>query len=155
MSRERRAFAKRPAACRSGVTNGSALFLEGVDGRSATARRFRDVLAQIARDLGGAETLSEGQRQLARRCAMLSVECERLEASAIGGDEIDFHRFGQLVDRLGRALRRLGLELMPCEDDDDGPGVNVEALNRAEREALIAVLDGRLKARRRPSREET
>jgi hypothetical protein len=39
-------------------------------------RRFRHVLASIAADLGGVDRLSEGQKQIARRCAMLSVECE-------------------------------------------------------------------------------
>ena len=73
---------------RSRISNGSAL-LEGIDGRSATARRFRDVLNEIVSDLGGSDRLSEGQRQLARRCAMLAVECEKLEALGVAGGAID------------------------------------------------------------------
>ena len=93
------------------------------DGRSATARRFRDLFEDICADLGGRETLSEGQRQLARRAAMLSAECERLEALA-GRDErpgainwkdeaafkFDVNVYGTLCDRLGRLFDRLGLE---------------------------------------------
>src|SRR5271165_5756399 len=67
-------------ATRSAVSNGSQLFVDStVDGRSKEARRFRDVLAEIVSDLGGADHLSEGQRQLARRCALMSVECEKME----------------------------------------------------------------------------
>jgi hypothetical protein len=47
------------------------------------------VFNEITNDLGGPELLSEGQRQLIRRCATLSVECEKLEGLAVMGDEID------------------------------------------------------------------
>jgi hypothetical protein len=57
---------------RSKVTNGRQLFIDG-DARLKVSRRLRDVLASIATDLGGADRLSEGQKQIARRCAMLSV----------------------------------------------------------------------------------
>ena len=52
---------------RSKVTNGRQLFIDG-DARLKVSRRFRDVLARIATDLGGADRLSEGQKQIARRC---------------------------------------------------------------------------------------
>ena len=94
---------------RSRVTNGRDLFLDGVDGRSAEARRFRDVLAEIVSDLGGADHLSEGERQLARRCAMLSVEAERMEATAVGGGDLDLEAYGSLTNTLWRALSRIGL----------------------------------------------
>jgi hypothetical protein len=97
---------------RSRITNGSAI-LEGIDGRSAPARRFRDVLAAIVADLGGAERLSEGQRQLARRCSMLSVECEKIESEGVQGKPIDLDAYGALTDRLGRAFQRLGLKRVP------------------------------------------
>ncbi|WP_174513834.1 hypothetical protein [Methylocella tundrae] len=66
-------------------------------------------MAEIISDLGGAEGLSEGQRQLARRCALMSVECEKLEAKSVAGEPIDLDVFGQLSDRIGRAFQRLGL----------------------------------------------
>src|ERR1700730_445189 len=49
---------------RSKLSNGKILPLN--DGRSATARRFRDLVIDIAADLGGKEHLSEGQKQLIR-----------------------------------------------------------------------------------------
>ena len=68
------------------------------------------MLAEITSDLGGADLLSEGQRQLARRCATISIMCERLEGEAASGAEINLELYGRLTDRLGRALQRLGLE---------------------------------------------
>jgi hypothetical protein len=95
------------------------------DGRSATARRFKDLVEDIAADLGGKDHLSEGQRQLIRRAAMLSAECERMEAMAARNDRrpdgaiawkseatfvFDLEIYGALCDRLGRLFGRLGLE---------------------------------------------
>ena len=74
----------RSRVSRSRVSNGSALFITG-KGTSPYARRFADILAEIVSDLGGADQLSEGQRQLARRAASLSLACERLEAVVCDG----------------------------------------------------------------------
>src|SRR3954464_15855756 len=101
--------ATRSAVSRSRVSNGTHLFVSEIDGRSREARRFRDVLGEIVSDLGGPDTLSEGQRQLARRAAMLSTQCEIMEGEAIAGRAIDLEAFGKLTDRLGRAFQRLGL----------------------------------------------
>jgi hypothetical protein len=94
---------------RSKVPDGQLPFIEG-DTRRKISRRFRDVLASIVTDLGGAERLSEGQKQMARRCAMLSVECEKMESAAGAGLPFDVDRYGLLTDRLGRAFQRLGLK---------------------------------------------
>jgi hypothetical protein len=84
------------------------------DGRSATARRFKDLVEDICGDLGGAANLSEGQRQLVRRAAMLSAESERLEAMAVRGEpDFDIDLYGMICDRLGRLFGRLGLERRP------------------------------------------
>ena len=95
---------------RSRVTNGSKL-LPLADGCSVTARRFRDLYEDISADLGGVAMLSEGQRQLIRRAAMLSAESERMEALAARGEaEFDIDLYGMICDRLGRLFGRLGLE---------------------------------------------
>jgi hypothetical protein len=95
---------------RSQVGNGKKL-LPLTDGRSTTARRFKDLVEDISGDLGGKAMLSEGQRQLIRRAAMLSAECERQEAlSARGEAEFNCELYGTMCDRLGRLFGRLGLE---------------------------------------------
>jgi hypothetical protein len=98
-----------PLRCRSAVTNGRRLHVVAPPD-TAWARRFRDVLAQIVSDLSGAEGLSEGQRQLARRAATISIQCERMEGEAAAGAEINLEEYGRLTDRLGRAFQRLGLK---------------------------------------------
>ena len=40
---------------RTRVTNGKALFLDGVDGRTLAARRYRDLFYSFISDLGGTE----------------------------------------------------------------------------------------------------
>ena len=102
--------AKPLPSTRSRVTNGSTLHAGEVDGRSAAAKRFRDVLGEMIGDLGGADLLSEGQRQLCRRAALMSVEAEKMEAAAVAGEAFDLDAFGALSDRLGRCLNRLGLK---------------------------------------------
>jgi hypothetical protein len=94
---------------RSRITNGKDLF-SGVDERTAWVRRFRDILSEIISDLGGEVGLSEGQRQLARRCATIAIQCEAMEGYAAKGENIDLDTYGTLTDRLGRAFQRLGLK---------------------------------------------
>jgi hypothetical protein len=94
---------------RSAVTNGKRLHVVR-PGDTAWARRFRDVLGEIISDLGGVGAgLSEGQRQLARRCATIAIACEQMEGEGAAGNPIDLDVYGTLTDRLGRAFQRLGL----------------------------------------------
>lgn len=113
MGHVRRSLTSKSRSTSSKVTNGSKLFLPGVDGRSAVARRARDIFDAICSDLGGHDRLSEAQTQLVRRAAMISIQCEQLEAIAAAGREIDLDVFGKLTDRLGRTLQRLGLKRQP------------------------------------------
>ncbi len=95
---------------RTRVTNGKALFLEGVDGRTLAARRYRDLFHSFVSDLGGMEVASEAQLQLARRCATMSCQAEVMEAEFIAGDDTDLEQYLRLVGTLSRALSRLGME---------------------------------------------
>jgi hypothetical protein len=67
------------------------------------------VLAELLHEIEprGPDFMIEGQRQLARRIATLSIACERMEGLAAEGEEIDLIAYGTLTDRLGRALQRL------------------------------------------------
>jgi hypothetical protein len=99
---------------RSAVTNGKRLFVVR-PGDTAWSRRFRDILASIISDVHSTSEngLSEAQTQLARRATTLCVACERLEGVAASGAEIDIALYGEIVDRLGRCLQRLGLRRQP------------------------------------------
>jgi hypothetical protein len=71
------------------------------------------LIEDITGDLGGLDRLSEGQKQLVRRAAMLSAESERLEAMAARGEDFDANLYGQMCDRLGRIFARIGLRRVP------------------------------------------
>jgi len=100
--------AARAKTQRSRVTNGKTPFVEA-DRRGPWARRWSDLVAEIISDLGGLDGLSEGQRQLARRCATISIQCEKMEGEVAKGNDINLEMYGTLTDRLGRAFQRLGL----------------------------------------------
>jgi hypothetical protein len=113
-------IAGRQRAHRSAVSNGTRLFcVDGLDGRSQTARRFRDLVEGMGNDLGGSDRLSEGQRQLIRRAATLSIMSESVEADFIRNLAFDSEAYGVLCDRLGRCLQRLGLERKPRDVTPD------------------------------------
>ena len=104
-------IASHQRAHRSSVSNGSRLFaVAGVDGRSLTARRFRDLIEEISNDLGGPAVLSEGQRQLIRRAASLSIMAESIEADMARDMAFDVTVYGTIADRLRRLFETLGLE---------------------------------------------
>jgi hypothetical protein len=111
---------KRSIAYQSSVGNGSHLFsIQGLDGRSAPSRRFRDLVADISSDLGGYDRLSELEKQMTRRCASLSIMAEAIEANFVGSESIDVERYGQLCDRLGRLAQRLGLSRLARDVNKD------------------------------------
>lgn len=103
-----------------------------VDGRTALARRYRDLCAALASDLGGQPTVA--QAMLIRRAAGLAVQCETMERSLAAGGAVHEDKYTKLVNTLGRVLGMLGLQrvardagpvfdahtaaLMEGEDDD-------------------------------------
>lgn len=96
-----------PPTQRSRVANGSEL-IAGADQRSATFRRYRDILAQLVADLGGDP--SEAQQQIARRAASLAVWCEERDADAVSGRAFDIAAYTTAANSLRRLLADLGLE---------------------------------------------
>jgi hypothetical protein len=96
---------------KSSVTNGRRLFsVDGLDGRSQTVRRFRDLVGAMTADLGGAGLLSEFQRQLIRRAAALSVMAEAVEADLVRDRPFAIVDYGTVCDRLRRLCETLGLQ---------------------------------------------
>src|SRR6516164_3797124 len=75
-----RRLVPRKASARSRVSNGAEI-LPDVDGRSAVARRYRDITAQIVADMGGASQCAEARLQLIRRFAAAAVLAEQMEAA--------------------------------------------------------------------------
>jgi hypothetical protein len=103
------ATASRPPTTRAAVTNGSRHYLTTGGELSTVGRRCRDLFELITSDRGGADRLSEGQRQLVRRAAQISIECERMEAARAEGGDLDVEQYVTLTNALCRVLGKLGL----------------------------------------------
>ena len=99
----------RPTKQRSRLTNGTAL-LPDIDGRSAIARRFKDIASGILADQGGADQCSELRLQLARRFAAAAVLAEQLESRLANGEQIDIQDHALLCSTLARLASRIGIE---------------------------------------------
>jgi hypothetical protein len=102
-------IARRKATARSKVTNHHDL-LPGVDGRSPAARRFRDILANLASDQGGIERISEARLQLIRRFSAAAVLAEGLEARLLNGEAIEVSEHARLSSTLVRLVERIGID---------------------------------------------
>jgi hypothetical protein len=94
---------------RTAIGNGSRV-LDGIDGRSHIARRHIEISASIAKDLGGANLLSEAQLQLIRSAAGLVILREDLDAKAADGERIDVATYCRISNSLRRVLDTIGLE---------------------------------------------
>jgi hypothetical protein len=116
---EIQAIAARPSRLRSRVTNGSKLVV-GLDGRSAEARRYRDLAMSFADDLGGADKLTEAQRTLIAQAATLQVQSERVQATVLRGEVVNVEQLTRLANATSRILTQLGLRR---ERRDTGPSL--------------------------------
>jgi hypothetical protein len=93
---------------RSRITNGRDL-LPDIDGRSAYARRFKDVMAALVSDQGGADRLTEARFQLMRRFAAAAVIAEVMESRLARGVQINITEHAQLSSTLVRIAQRIGI----------------------------------------------
>jgi hypothetical protein len=101
-SLDRAKLAPRPIAAptaRSRVTNGR--LLGEIDGRSATARRYRDLIAALIAEHGSEPTISE--LSTIRAAAALIVKGEQLQCAIVRGDSVAADE----VVRLSSEARRL------------------------------------------------
>jgi hypothetical protein len=103
---------RRTKSHRSRVTNG-ALLAATADGRSAWARRLKDVCAAHLADLGGETNTSAAERSLIRRIATLTVELELLECRfAVAGEATPeaLDLYSRAAGNLRRLLEAIGLQ---------------------------------------------
>ena len=112
MPRDRTPSASPPPAVRSRLTNHVDL-LPGLSGRSAPARRFRDLVRAYIADAGGIDRCSEVKLGLLRRLAAASVLAEAMEARAVSGAAIDVNEFCTLASTTVRLAQRVGINRTP------------------------------------------
>jgi hypothetical protein len=98
------------ARIHSAVTNGS-FILDQVDHRSPWMRRLRDLIDAHTSDLG--DDITEGERRLVRRCAMLTLQLEMMETRWAANDgeasERQISTYQTVTNTLRRTLESLGL----------------------------------------------
>ena len=115
-----------PPRTRSKITNGAALFDEGVDGRGAWPRRLRDLLALHIADLGGEAMVSAAERSIIRRVSTITVELELLEkkfalkGTGAAADDLTLYFTGsntlkRLLEAVG--LKRVARDITPTLSD--------------------------------------
>ena len=86
------------------------LTLDHLDGRCLAVKRVRAVETEIAQDLGGAARISQAQRALCRRAAVLSTIIEDTEARWADGQRLDMPTYLAATNTLRRVLATIGLE---------------------------------------------
>jgi hypothetical protein len=86
MQTAQRTIARTSTTNRSAVTNGSKL-LVGIDGRSPSARRFRDLIKAYEGEIGG--VLTEVERGLIKQAAALTLRAEGMQSDIVNGVDVD------------------------------------------------------------------
>lgn len=102
---------------RSAVSNGTYL-LDGVDHRSAMMRRLRDLYEAHVSDLGGHDNISEAERVLCRRAAMIVLQTELLEMRFAKTEDgaassKQFERYTKATGTLTRLYNTIGVKRRP------------------------------------------
>jgi hypothetical protein len=92
------------ATNRSAVSNRTRL-LDGVDGRSASARRFRDICRSYELEAGG--DISEVERDLIRQAAGLTLRAEQLQAAIVNGEMVDSDQLIRISSTAKRILEAI------------------------------------------------
>jgi hypothetical protein len=100
MQHARDTLATSCATSRSKVSNGTRL-LQNVDGRSSSARRFRDLVRAYETEVGG--NLTEVERGLIRQAAALTFKAETLQSALVNGESVD----GDQLIRLSSTSKRI------------------------------------------------
>ena len=106
----RHATASRAPANRSAVSNGSRI-LTGVNGCSALARRYRDLVEALTDEIPG--DLGEAERLHVRNAASLQLHAEELTARLVRGEVVDPEAITRATNGATRALTALRKRARP------------------------------------------
>ena len=103
---DRHAVAGRAPTTRSAIANRTRLHRDG-DGRSASARRFRGLVQDLADPLGGFEGLGEADAALVREAAAKIIEAEALQSQLAHGERVNPEQSVRVSNVLARLLAQL------------------------------------------------
>jgi hypothetical protein len=105
----RTATAAKPPTARSALTNNPRTF-GGLNGNTAQARRFRDLLEALLQQLGNPTDPIRQAEAVAAASAMVIAEDAR--AKALRGEPVDLDALVRLENTASRAFRKLGRAVM-------------------------------------------
>ena len=115
---------------RSAVSNGSRM-LDGVDGRSPGARRFRDLVNSYCEGVGkGYDAMTEVERNTVRQAATAQLQSEALQSAIARGERVDTEQLVRLSNLSVRLLTKLGL--VKSGNEDDGGDLATYLASRGE-----------------------
>jgi hypothetical protein len=89
------------ATTRSKVSNGTRLFANA-DGRSTSARRFRDLVRSFESEFDG--NLREADRSLIRQAATLLLKSEQMQEAVVRGEPVDSDALIRMASTAKRVL---------------------------------------------------
>jgi hypothetical protein len=82
--------------------------LPGIDARSATFQRYREIAAQLTSDQGDPGKLSAARAQLIKRFAGASVLAEAMESRISAGEAVSIAEYAALSSTLVRLSNKIG-----------------------------------------------
>lgn len=85
---------------RSRISNGSEM-LAGIDGRSAQARRYRDIVASLLGEMG---PVGVAENLQVRAAASMQLQAEALTAAMVRGEVVDQEQLSRAANGAIRAL---------------------------------------------------
>ena len=100
-----------PVKTRAAISNRD--LLPGLDGRSASARQFRDLVHRFVSDMGGLDHCSEVKLGLMRGSPPPPCRASYRGAGAVNGEPVASTELCTLASTTVRIATRLGLERVP------------------------------------------
>ncbi|MGA7324901.1 MAG: hypothetical protein WBX25_10555 [Rhodomicrobium sp.] len=106
MPRDHNRTAISPRYWRSAITNGSLL---GVDKRTATGRRYHDLITEFSREIAGDGELTQAEMVLVRQAAAVTIRMEALQLAIVNGTgaAVADEDLVRLSNSLARILRQI------------------------------------------------
>jgi hypothetical protein len=81
--------------------------------RSLSGRRFRDLVSDLAGELGGVERLGVAELALVRQAAMDVLRAETMQGASMRGEAVDHEELTRASNSATRALTRLHIKRQP------------------------------------------
>jgi hypothetical protein len=120
---------------KSAVTNGKK---QPWNGRSAQARRLKDLILAFSEPFGGFDHLPEFEKALIRNAASMTVTLEDLQARVAAGEKVDIEQLTRLSNSQARALASLRKARLKAPPAMASPAAQLAPVRAPTLEEVIA-----------------